>query len=243
MERSNTYVFIYAIALVVVVAAVLSFTAHTLKDRQIANVKNEKRENILATINIPYDGKDVQKLFDTYITESFVVNAQGDVEPYITLQDGKTTDTLTAFEIDLKKEYARPLEERNLPLFKASVDNKNIYIIPLRGKGLWGPIWGYISLEEDLSTVFGVVFDHKGETPGLGAEINTDGFMEQFIGKKIFDKTGDFTSIEVIKGGAKPDNMHGVDAISGGTITSNGVSEMLNESLQGYLSFFKSNKK
>ncbi|MFO7868775.1 MAG: NADH:ubiquinone reductase (Na(+)-transporting) subunit C [Bacteroidales bacterium] len=243
MERSNTYVFIYAIVLVVIVAAVLSFTAYSLKDRQIANVENEKRENILATLQIPYEGKDVQDLYNKYVTESFIIKPDGNTVPYIIKKEGKSIDTVYAFDLNLKDVYSKPESDRNLPLYKASVEGKTVYVIPLRGKGLWGPIWGYISLKEDLSTVFGVVFDHKGETPGLGAEISNESFMNQFPDKKIFNKQGEFKSIEVIKGGAKPNNPHGVDAVSGGTITSNGVTNMLQNSLEGYLPFLQSHKK
>ncbi len=112
-----------------------------------------------------------------------------------------------------------------------------MYIIPLRGKGLWGPIWGFISLEDDLNTVFGAVFDHKAETPGLGAEINRPMFQDPFAGKSIFNGE-EFKSIKVIKGGAGEDNMHGVDGISGGTITSDGVTDMLLERLTMYLPYF-----
>ncbi|HRW22050.1 MAG TPA: NADH:ubiquinone reductase (Na(+)-transporting) subunit C, partial [Bacteroidales bacterium] len=108
------------------------------------------------------------------------------------------------------------------------------YIIPLSGKGLWGPIWGYIALNEDMTTVFGATFSHKSETPGLGAEIETDWYQQKFSEKKIFDENGDFVSIKVVKGGAPPDNIHGVDAISGGTITSNGLEDMLFDCLKLY---------
>ena len=106
---------------------------------------------------------------------------------------------------------------------------------------MWGPIWGYLSLEGDMNTVYGASFGHKSETPGLGAEIVTAEFQEHFNGKTIFDQSGNFTSVRVIKGGAAPDDNHGVDAISGGTVTSNGVSEMLSRTLENYIPFFKSN--
>ena len=124
-----------------------------------------------------------------------------------------------------------------LPLFISNVEGVTRYIIPLRGKGLWGPIWGFISLEEDLNSVFGAVFDHKSETPGLGAEINRASFEDPFSGKSIFEGE-EFTSIKVIKGGAEEGDMHGVDGISGGTITSDGVSDMLDERLRRYLPYF-----
>ena len=126
-------------------------------------------------------------------------------------------------------------------MYISNIDNTLQYIIPIRGTGLWGPIRGFISLKGDMNTVFGAVFDHKAETPGLGAEINRDFFELPFKNKKIFNDKGDFVSVTVIKGGADEDDMHGVDGISGGTITSDGVTNMLNERLKKYLPYFKKN--
>ena len=124
--------------------------------------------------------------------------------------------------------------------------SETIYIIPLLGKGLWGPVWGNIALKSDFTLVEGVTFGHKSETPGLGAEIDTKEFQKQFIGKRIFNKSGEFTSINVVKGGIDllPQNLkiHGVDAISGGTITSNAVADMLNNNLSSYVPYFKKHK-
>ena len=124
-----------------------------------------------------------------------------------------------------------------MPIYISENDGIKSYIIPLRGKGLWGPIWGYIAIKDDLNTVYGAVFDHKSETPGLGAEINRPFFQDPFIGKTIFEE-GVFTSILVIKGGADEGDNHAVDGISGGTITSDGVSDMLKERLEKYLPYF-----
>ena len=126
-----------------------------------------------------------------------------------------------------------------MPLYVANVEGEKKYIIPLRGKGLWGPIWGFLSLEDDFNTVYGAVFDHKSETPGLGAEINQyEDFQQQFEGKQILEGAK-VVSITVWKGGAKPDDVHGVDGISGGTITSDGVTYMLEERLNMYAPYFK----
>jgi Na+-transporting NADH:ubiquinone oxidoreductase subunit C len=123
-------------------------------------------------------------------------------------------------------------------------------VIPVYGKGLWGPIWGYVSFHKEnitkqgmphFNTIYGVMFDHKGETPGLGAEINQPSFMLPFRGKKIFDKDGSFVSVEVVKGGADPSSLHEVDGISGGTITSKGLEAMLDSCLSSYQTYFKLN--
>ena len=138
-------------------------------------------------------------------------------------------------------------KERKLPVYVCEHNGKQNLIIPVRGKGLWGPIWGYVSLNMDYNTINGVVFDHKTETPGLGADINQAWFQDPFKGKKIFDDNMNFTSIHVYKGGKGSalnagDTEHGVDAISGGTITSKGLEAMLQDCLVGYVPFLKKQK-
>lgn len=241
MERSNTYIFIYSVVLVIVVAAVLSFTAFSLKDKQNANVRIEKMQNILNSIGIQSDTKTAEADYNKYIVETFIVKPNGEKLPYIVVKEGKSVDTVTAFDIDMTKLYKLDRKDRTLPVFVANKNDSTFIILPLRGKGLWGPVWGYISLSEDINTVSGAVFDHKGETPGLGAEISKEKFSSQFKDKQIFDESGNFTSIKVIKGGAG-DNIHGVDAISGGTITSTGVNNMLDTCLSGYVKYFESIK-
>ena len=241
MEKSNTYIFSYSVILVVVVAAVLSFTAFSLKEKQQANIRNEKMQNILMSVNITVDAKNAEQAYNTYITETFIVKANGDVLPYVLKKEGKAIDTIRAFDVDMKSLYDIPVSERTYPIFKALKNDTTFIIIPLRGKGLWGPVWGYISLNEDINTVNGAIFDHKGETPGLGAEISKPKFSDQFKNKQIFDNTGKFTSIQVIKGGAG-DNIHAVDGISGGTITSVGVNDMIDTCLSGYVKYFESIK-
>jgi len=237
MERSNTYIFIYSITLVVVVAAVLSFTAFTLKDRQQANVRNEKMQNILMSIGIESSAKDAQLNFDKYIKATYIID-KGQLVPFVVKQNGKSLDTITAFDVDMKRLYNPDNTERTLPVFVAERNDSTFTIIPLRGKGLWGPIWGFVAFGEDLNTVYGSVFDHKSETPGLGAEIKTTAFESQFKGKKIFNKAGEFVSVKVLKGGANGSE-HAVDAISGGTITSTGVNDMIDTCLSGYINYFK----
>jgi Na+-transporting NADH:ubiquinone oxidoreductase subunit C len=133
-------------------------------------------------------------------------------------------------------------EDRSYPMYLANVDGKQLAVIPMVGKGLWGPIWGYVALESDYNTVYGAVFNHKSETPGLGAEISEGFFQEPFEGKKIYDENGNLVSIDVKKGGADASNPHAVDGITGGTITSNGVAEMLERTLGIYDSYFQNSK-
>ena len=137
----------------------------------------------------------------------------------------------------VKKDISTINNERKLPVFIMDKEGVTYYVFPLQGKGLWGPIWGFISLESDMNTVYGAVFDHKTETPGLGAEIAQDWFAANFQGKKLYED-GHFVSVAVVKGGTDASNPYGVDAISGGTITSKGVEAMLYDCLSSYETYF-----
>ena len=223
--NKNSYTFGFAVIMVIIVAALLSFAAIGLKPYQDRNIVLEKKQNILNSVGINIDRESADTIYSKYILNELVINNKGEEVDGI------------AFELDLQKELKKDPDLQSLPLFISEVNGTRRYIIPLRGKGLWGPIWGFISLEDDLDKVFGAVFDHKGETPGLGAEINQAFFQDPFVGKKIF-KENKFTSIKVVKGGAPEGDMHSVDGISGGTITSDGVSEMLSERLKMYLPYF-----
>ncbi len=231
MDRnSNVYTFIFAIVMVVVVAAALAFTATTLKPLQAENVKNEKMQNILSTIGVDVDRDNASTKFDEFINQQLALQA-----------DGSVNDSVDAFKLDLHKETKKAHEEQNYPIYIAEKEGKTFYIVPLYGAGLWDAIWGYIALESDKNTIVGASFDHAGETPGLGAEINQSWFENQYIGKTIFDNDNNFVSVKAIKGGAKIGDMHGVDAISGGTITAEGVNDMVEERLKNYLPFLKNN--
>ncbi len=226
--QSSLYTFIYASILVIIVALGLSITYIKLKPIQQQNILREKQQSILKSIRIICDRDKAPGLFKKYIVEAFVIDANGDkvagVDP---------------FSVDLAAEMKKPIKDRHLPVFKAKKDDKTYYIFPVYGKGLWGPIWGYVALEDDLNTIYGVTFDHKGETPGLGAEITKDWFQNQFKGKKIFDQKGNFVSVQVVKGGAPANDSYAVDAISGATITSRGVQAMLKNSLSSYINFIQ----
>nr|MBD3621722.1 NADH:ubiquinone reductase (Na(+)-transporting) subunit C [Sunxiuqinia sp.] len=230
MDRnSNVYTFIYASGMVIVVAAILSLAAINLKPFQDKNIEVEKKQNILASVNIAADATNAEDIYAERIVNTYVVNSKGEeVEG-------------NAFTIDLKKERAKPVEEQQLPVFECQIDGSVKYIFPLRGAGLWGPIWGYISLEDDMSTIYGASFDHQGETPGLGAEISTLNFENQFKGKEIFDN-GELVSIVVAKSNETAPAKHRVDGISGGTITSKGLEKMLLDDLNAYNAFLNQKK-
>jgi len=243
---SNGYIFRYAGIMVIVAAALLSTAAMFLKPFQERNVAIDKMGGILASAQIPdVTAENAIGLFNEYVTEEIVIDQDGKVVESYT-EDNK--QDATAFKLDMKAELYKASQGKpfQLPLYVINKDGQTLYVIPFRGVGLWGPIWGNMALNEDLNTVVGVTFDHKGETPGLGAEINTVGFTNQFVGKKIFDDNNQFTSIKVVKGGVTtmPENerIHGVDAISGGTITSNGVNDMIHDVLTDYLPYLQKHR-
>jgi Na+-transporting NADH:ubiquinone oxidoreductase subunit C len=188
-------------------------------------VELDKKKQILSTLNIDSDGKDIEKLFAQYIVDEIVINAAADE-----IQNPE----VRAFNILVKKELSKNLEERSLPLYIANVDGQTKYIITLFGAGLWGPIWGYVALNEDKNTVFGTYFSHASETPGLGAEISTSDFQQRFVGKKIMNDKQEFVSVAILKPGQTTNTQDYVDGISGGTITSKGVESMLLNCISQY---------
>ena len=221
--NSNKYTYIFAVVMVVLVAALLSIAATSLKPFQDKNVELEKKSDILRSIGI--EGEDADALFAKYITEQLVIQNGAAVESEV-----------SAFDIDMASAVALSAEERQVPLYKAEVEGNTYYVLPLRGKGLWGPIWGYVALEGDGNTILGATFGHKTETPGLGAEIATPIFQDQFPGKKLFTQA--YEGIEVRKGDAAGDQQ--VDGISGGTITSVGVQTMISDCLAPYKKYLMS---
>lgn len=237
-KNSNTYIIIYASVMIIIVAVVLSVASASLRSRQQANVMVEKQSAILGAVG---KGADAAKASDK---RSFIENeyAKYIIDSYAVNGNGDRIESVEAFELldKLKEEYSLPQSERALPVFEARLDDgRKLYVLAVYGSGLWGPIWGYVALEDDWNTVYGAVFDHEGETPGLGAEITSEKFYGQFPGKQIFDANG-FRSIAVLKGaGASAGNINAVDAVSGGTITSRGVQAMLHDCLTAYLPFIE----
>jgi len=232
---SNVYTFLFATLMVLIVASSLAFTASSLKERQISNVRKEKMQNILATIGIETEREEAEALYNKYITEEITLK-----------EDGSIDTEINAFDIKLNNELRKSYSDQRFPIYVASVEEEKYYVIPLRGKGLWDAIWGYIALEEDKNTIKGAVFDHKGETAGLGAEITQQWFQSRFLGEKVFDPQGNLVGINVSKTNNDPKDLdkddHEVDAISGATITGDGVTEMIKERLTHYLPYLKQEK-
>lgn len=231
--NSNKYTVLYATIMVVIVAALLSFTALQLKPLQQKNREIEKKQYILKSVNIASTTENAEELYKKFIVNAYAVNSEGE----IVVKDAKLV-----FKIDLKKEQAKKRELQKLPVFVFEKEGQGKkLILPVRGKGMWGPIWGFLAMNQDGRTIYGAIFDHASETPGLGAEIGTAVFQKQFAGKTIIDTEGKFTSVKMVKGTAEG-NLDQFDAVSGGTVTSKGLNAMLHDNLDMYKMHLKSSK-
>ena len=228
--NSNVYTIVYASVMVIIAAFLLAFVASVLKSPQEANIANDKRGQILSSLNIR-NVNDVTDEYNKVILHDLILNANGQVIK----EDG-------GFEVESKDITAKNPADKKLPLYVAKVNNDTIYVVPLYGRGLWGGISGYLALKKDFDTVFGSYFTHESETAGLGARIVEEEFQEKFIGKMAFsDSTFQKVALVLSKKIENPE--HEVDAITGATLTSNGVSEMFQTSLLPYQKFFSANRK
>ena len=228
-KNSNSYTFGFAILMVIVVGSLLAIASQGLKTRQDKNATDKKMMSILSAINIDATRENAQELYNKYVIDSKIIA-------------GKDLNA-EAFIIDIKKEFRNKnisITDRNYPLYICEKDGDKYYIIPVVGTGLWGPIWGFVALESDFKTIYGANFDHKSETPGLGAEIKYASYSDQYTGETISDTTGSFQPIIVVKDGSGSGINSKVDGITGGTITSKGVEEMTTRTLEVYVNYFKS---
>lgn len=228
-KNSNSYTFIFAISVVVIVGASLAAVAIGLKPRQDANVIIKKKMDILAALDIPCTRENADQVYAQYIDTNacIVLNENGEVV------EGN------AFDIDIRKEFKNKKldpKDRNYPLFVANIDGEVRYVIPMAGAGLWGPIWGNVAIKADMKSIYGARFMHAGETPGLGAEITQEFYYKQYESESI-SENGVYTKISSVKDGTGSEP-HKVDGITGGTITSKGVEEMLDRTLKVYVKYF-----
>ena len=240
----NGYTMIFAVVMVLVVGSLLAFMASSLKPNIKENQRIEKQQNILYAMGVNENDESSANFvstsvageeFSKYITKQIVI--EGD----------KISESEDAYLIDIKKQKAKAKkgETRKLPLFIGEKDGKTFYVAPIYGKGLWDAIWGYVSMDENM-VVQGAYFDHKGETPGLGANIKQRYFMDDFYGEHLLTEAGVFKGITVAKGNNDPKNEdktdYEVDAIAGATITGDGVTAMIKSDLSLYVPYFKSLK-
>ncbi|UOB16144.1 NADH:ubiquinone reductase (Na(+)-transporting) subunit C [Abyssalbus ytuae] len=245
-KESNTYTVVFSIMMVLIVGFLLSGLSVYLKPKIKKNQELETMQNILLVMNVT--GNNQEAISKDSVVETF--------EKYIgneqyTIKNGKISRTKNAFKIDLKKERASFLNDQDYiqkyPFFVGINKGKRYFIIPVLGNGLWGRIWGYVSLNEELNKIQGAVFDHEKETAGLGANITEHYFREDFKEENILNEKGKYVGVTVSKNNADPLNKdkkdNEVDALSGATITSNGVSKMLKKGIAVYLPHLKEFKK
>ncbi|MEE3148974.1 MULTISPECIES: Na(+)-translocating NADH-quinone reductase subunit C [Leeuwenhoekiella] len=234
----NSYTIIFAIVMVLVVGALLAFTASSLKPTITENERFEKQQNILYAMGI---NENVEGSVNFIPTAEVEAEFSKYIKQQLVIQNGEVKQDSAAYLIDLKGELSKDMSERKLPLFVGEKEGKDYYIIPLYGKGLWDAIWGFVALDADY-VVQGVFFDHKGETPGLGANIKERYFMDDFTGEEIMNGT-QYEGITVAKGNNDPLNDRKddgkVDAIAGATITGNGVTAMINSTVKLYIPYLK----
>lgn len=232
-KESNSYIFMYSTILVVVAAAVLAVAAVGLKPFQKKNQEIEKMQQLLTAVGIENDVKNAEDLYKKYFVQELAVNKKGEVVS--TYENQILKGEVRPFNIELSKG-----DEAMLPIFICNQEGKTVYVVPVHGKGLYDAIWGNVAIADDLNTIVGVLFDHKGETPGLGAEITNPAFPAQFKGKKIFEN--DEVKLAVVKSSKKTNDTFEADAVTGATNTSNGVSNMLKDCLSNYVEYFKTLK-
>ena len=239
--NGNTYTVIYSTILVVLVAAILAFAALSLQDKQNENIKLETVSKLLGAASQAdgnftiEEGADVLGLYADHITDAFYVDGNGNRvgEMNMGKEDKNAIEVTTTSDLKKQNDIMKKIEAGDaslkpslrMPVYVFDINGAKITVIPCYGAGLWGPIWGYIALNADGKTITGAVFDHKGETPGLGSKIAEPAFyIDRFKGKSL----GSGETIFSIEKGKHEDNPHCVDAISGATITSRALGKGIN---------------
>ena len=238
----NSYTILFSVIMVVVVGSLLAGIAQGLRGKISENKRFEKQQNILYAMGVNDNEGEGDIAFVP--TDKVEADFQKYIKEQLVIQGDNVTEDDEAYLIELKKEETLakdPNYQRRLPLFVGEKDGETLYIIPMRGKGLWDAIWGFVALDKDL-IVRGAFFDHKGETPGLGAEIKQRYFMDDFIGEHIMSGST-FKGIDVAKGNNDPLNEikddNEVDALAGATITGNGVTAMIKKDIRMYLPYLQ----
>ncbi len=233
-KDNNGYTFLFAIIIIVVVGSGLAALSVGLKTAQNTNVEIKNKMDILGAIKIESTRQNADDLYEKYILsdECLVLDDNGLVKEDVVLGD-----------VDIQKEYrenvAKKREDKdvNYPLYIANVEGAKKFIIPMVGTGLWGPVWGYIAVNDDCQSIYGATYFHKTETPGLGAEISTALFQDQYV-DELISEDGVYKKMLMMKDGSGATEKYKVDGITGGTITSKGVEEMFDRTVQVYVDYF-----
>lgn len=237
MRQSNTYIIVFSAVLTIILGGLISLASVGLKPMQDLQVALDTQKKILGAVMDLQPSDDVPAIYNERV-ESLVVNAEGEEVNEV---DG---EPIVAEKVNIASQFDKDPENRLYPVYKYKGDNGEVssYVLPIYGTGLWDDIWGYVALESDLETIRGVVFDHAGETPGLGARITTVEVQERFAGKKIYSDVGELVAVRMMKGETGDPSIYNdnqVDGMSGATITANGVNNMLLNYLNYYQPYLK----
>jgi Na+-transporting NADH:ubiquinone oxidoreductase subunit C len=259
-KEGSGYTFGFAAILVIVTGASLAIVFTGLNSFIKKNEADKKMMDILSSIGVESERTTAAAVFADIVEERILLDGAGAV--VTTMSEPVTPgDKADPFNVDVRKEYKQKvskivqanknnkkvllakvaLEDVQYPLFKCTKNDSTFYVVPMVGTGLWGPIWGYVALNEDMKSIYGASFDHKSETPGLGAEIKEPFFEDTFIDKEIYEESK-YVSVSVVKSGKAGNSKYAVDGITGGTITSNGVSEMMYRTMAIYDNYFKTQR-
>jgi Na+-transporting NADH:ubiquinone oxidoreductase subunit C len=234
VQQSNAYIITFSVILTVVLGLLLSGTSQVLGPLQKKAVALDQKKQILGAV-IPGDqiaamtAEEVNAYYGSHISSTVVDTS------------GKEVEGTTAEMVDVAKNYKKPEAERLYPIYifheEGEPTNVKSYVFPIYGAGLWDAIWGFLALDTDMNTIGGITLAHAGETPGLGARITEPGVQDRYVGKTIYDESGNLVAVSMQKGEGKDysNNPHQVDGMSGATITANGVNDML----QNYLGYYQ----
>ncbi len=208
--NNNAYIIAYSCAMVVIVAFLLAFVSSSLKARQDVNVALDKKKQILAALNIrDLSDSEAEQKYNEVVLD--------------------TDNNKQAFLLN-----SGDYKAGNYKVYECQIGGEKKYVVPVYGMGLWGAIWGYVAVNADGNTVYGAYFNHDSETAGLGAEIkDSKAWQDKFIGKKIYSADGK-PAIKVVKSSELKNAESEVDGITGATLTSNGVSDMLQDGFAKY---------
>jgi Na+-transporting NADH:ubiquinone oxidoreductase subunit C len=238
VQQSNAYIIVFSIITTIILGGLLSVASVGLGPRQKIQVELDTKKSILGAVMEVQKSDDVLGIYDQRI-ESLVVDIEGNQ-----VETDASGAPVVAEDISIEKNYKLPPEERLYPVFLYKNDNGDVeaYILPIYGNGLWDAIWGFVALDKDLNTIKGAVFDHRGETPGLGARIAEDAVQSRFVGKEVYGPNGELVSVSMMKGEGNPTesmDAHTVDGLAGATITARGVNNMLQNYLEHYQSYLQ----
>lgn len=245
MRQSNTYIIVFSLILTAVLGGLLSGASQVLGPAQKKAQDLDTKKQILGAIpaeKAKLGDMTPEEVLARYaeVIHSEVADFEGNL-----VTTNEKGEPLVAENVNIEKNYKKPAEERIYPVFKYESGNEIAYILPVYGAGLWDAIWGFVALNEDLETIKGVTFSHRGETPGLGARITSDEIQDRYQGKSIFDNQ-ELVSVTMIKGeGNDPSKLSPtkVDGMAGATLTANGVNAMLSNYLGYYQAYFNKHSK